>query len=158
MSENKFMKNIQNKAIPQSIKKFTSRRISRRNFIRNSLAIGALSQMTLLQSCINDGTDESNILSKEQLASVIVVQNILFPRFEDSPGAIDFNADKYLLWVLSDRRIDPEENQYIITGLKWLDEAAKEEKNTHFLKLSKRKQVQLIQTISTTNWGRPLRP
>ncbi len=153
MSENKFMKNIQDKAIPQSIKEFTSRRISRRNFIRNSLAIGALSQMTLLQSCINDGTDESNILSKKQLASVIVVQNILFPRYEDSPGAIDFNADKYLLWVLSDRRIDPEDNQYIITGLKWLDEAAKEEKNMHFLKLSKRKQVQLIQTISKTNWG-----
>ena len=61
MSENKFMKNIQDKAISQSIKEFTSRRISRRNFIRNSLAIGALSQMTLLQSCINDGTDESNI-------------------------------------------------------------------------------------------------
>ena len=153
MSENKFMKNIQDKAISQSIKEFTSRRISRRNFIRNSLAIGALSQMTLLQSCINDGTDKSNILSKKQLALVIVVQNILFPRYEDSPGAIDFNADKYLLWVLSDRRIDPEDNQYIITGLKWLDEAAKEEKNTHFLKLSKRKQVQLIQTISTTNWG-----
>ncbi len=153
MSENKLMKNIQDKAISQSIKEFTSRRISRRNFIRNSLAIGALSQMTLLQSCINDGTDESNILSKKQLALVIVVQNILFPRYEDSPGAIDFNADKYLLWVLSDRRIDPEDNQYIITGLKWLDEAAKEEKNTHFLKLSKRKQVQLIQTISKTNWG-----
>lgn len=153
MSENKFMKNIQDKVIPQSIKEFTTGQVSRRNFIRSSLALGALSQMTLLQSCINNKSDSSTVLNKKQLTIAIAVQNILFPKDENSPGALDFKADKYLLWVLSDERIDPEENQYVINGLKWLDETAEEEKNTHFLKLSKREQVQLVHTISKTNWG-----
>lgn len=138
--------------IPKTIKETHSWQVSRRNFIRNSLAIGAFTQMSVLQSCINNA-DDNSILNKKQMAIAIAVQNILFPKDDNGPGAIDFNAEKYLLWVLSDKRIPKDENQYIINGLKWVDETAQEEMSENFLKLSKKEQVQLIHTISKTSWG-----
>ena len=148
------MKLIEGKIIPRNIKNFTSWEVSRRSFIKNALAIGALSQMTLLQSCINKDDNADLVLSKKQLTIASSIQNILFPKDELGPGAIDFNADKYLLWVLSDTRLDPDENQYIIDGLNWVNETAEEEKQSSFLKLSKKEQVQLIQSISQKGWGK----
>lgn len=145
------MKNT-NKNIPRTIKETKNWQVSRRNFIKNSLAIGALMQMSVLQSCINTEQD-THILSKKQMAIAVAVQNILFPKDKNGPGAIDFNADKYLLWVLSDKRIPKDENQYIINGLKWVDETAQEEMSENFLKLSKKEQVKLIHTVSKTSWG-----
>jgi len=147
------MKINDNRSIPRTIKEYSKWEISRRNFIKNSLAIGALSQMTLLQSCINNETEKTAILNKNQLHIAVAVQNIIFPKDINGPGAIDFNADKYLLWVLSDRRIPKDEKDYIIKGLKWVDETAQEEESKKFLKLSKKEQVHLIHTISKTGWG-----
>lgn len=147
------MKLIEEKIIPRQIKNFTSWEVSRRSFMKNVLAIGVLSQMTFLQSCINKDVDTDLVLNKKQLAIATSVQNILFPKDALGPGAIDFNADKYLLWVLSDTRLDPDENQYIVNGLKWVNETAEEEMQAPFLKLSKKEQVQLIQIVSQKSWG-----
>jgi len=146
------MKIIADKKIPKTIKDFTTWQVSRRAFIKSSLAVSAWSQMSFLQSCIND-TSNTSILDTTQLKIVITVQNILFPKDKNGPGAIDFNADKYLLWVLADKRVDPDENDYIINGLKWINETAKEEKSDTFLNLSKKEQVALIQNIATKDWG-----
>ncbi|HIP47955.1 MAG TPA: gluconate 2-dehydrogenase subunit 3 family protein [Lutibacter sp.] len=143
---------IKNRNIPRTVKDTLSWQVSRRNFIKNSLALGALTQMSILQSCINN-ENNTTVLNKKQMAIAIAVQNILFPKDKNGPGAIDFNADKYLLWVLIDQRIPKDENQYIINGLKWVDETAQEEMSQIFLKLSKKEQVQLIHTVSKTNWG-----
>ncbi len=147
------MKKIKENTIPRAIKDFTAWQVSRRRFIRNSLVIGALAQMTILQSCIDNETIADTVLNKKQLNIAIAVQNILFPRDDIGPGAIDFSAEKFLLWVLSDKRIDPSENQYIIDGLQWLNETSVEELDMDFLKLSKTKQVKLIQLVSQKSWG-----
>ncbi len=145
------MKFIEDRTIPRTIKEFANWQISRRNFVKSTLALGTLSQVGFLQSC----TDQisNSILSIKQLDIVITVQNILFPKDKNGPGASDFNAHNYVLWVLNDNRIDPDENNYIIKGLKWVDETAEENHEKKFLKLSKKEQVKLIQTISKTNWG-----
>lgn len=146
------MKNIEEKIIPRSIKEFTNWQISRRNFVKSTLALGVLSQTLVLESCV-DTSISGFILSEKQLNILISVQNILFPKDKNGPGAIDFNAHKYLVWALTDKRVDPDENQYIINGLKWVNETAEEEYSKQFLKLSKEQQVRLIHTISKTNWG-----
>jgi gluconate 2-dehydrogenase gamma chain len=146
------MKFIEDKIIPKSIKEFTSWQYSRRDFVKSTLALSVLSQLALLQSCTNKA-ESNSILSEKQLDIVITVQNILFPKDKNGPGAINFNAHKYLEWVLADKRIDPDENQYIINGLKWLNETAEEEHSKKFLKLTKKEQVDLIHTISRISWG-----
>jgi hypothetical protein len=147
------MKIIEERKIPLKIKNFTSWEVSRRNFIRNTLVLGAMSQLGFLQSCTNSLSDTNSIINNKQLNILIAVQNILFPKDKNGPGAIDFNAHKYVLWVLADSRLDPDENQYIIKGLKWVNETSQEEKNKQFLKLSKKEQVKLIHIISKTGWG-----
>ncbi len=145
------MKFIEDRTIPKTIKEFTNWQISRRNFVKSTFALGALSQVGFLRSC----TDQisNSILSAKQLDIIITVQNILFPKDKNGAGASDFNAHNYVLWVLNDKRIDPDENNYIIKGLKWVDETAEENYEKKFLKLSKKEQVKLIHFISNTNWG-----
>ncbi len=147
------MKNTNEKKIPRAIKEFTSWEVSRRHFIQGALAVGVFSQMSVLQSCINEGTAIDAVLNKKQLDLIIVVQNILFPKDNNGPGAIDFNADKYVLWVLQDKRLDPSEAEYIINGIGWVNETAQETHETTFLKLSKTAQVQLIEKIAASGWG-----
>lgn len=145
------MKNSIEKIIPRTIKEFASWQISRRNFIKSSLAVGLMSQVAYIQSC---KTDTSKIsLNDKQLKIIISVQNILFPKDANGPGAYDFNAHHYVGWVLSDKRIALDEKQYIINGIRWLNETAEETHSKKYLKLTKKEQVDLIQLISNSNWG-----
>jgi len=145
------MKNTTEKTIPKSIKDFSTWQISRRSFIRNSIAVGSLSQVAFLESCTN--INSKTILSEKQLMLIISVQNILFPQDENGPGAADFHADKYLLWVLSDERIAQDDKQYVLDGIRWVNESAEETKSKKYLQLTKKEQVTLVQSISKTNWG-----
>jgi len=146
------MKIIEDKKIPRALKDSKSWELSRRHFLQSAMALGAFSQMSLLQSCIISDEDDS-IVSKKQLEIVTVVQNILFSKDEQGPGANDFNADKYLLWVLQDERLDPSENEYLINGISWIDESAEETYQKSFLKLSKKEQVLLVQKVAQSSWG-----
>ena len=128
------MKNIVEKTIPKTIKDFATWQISRRNFIQNAIAVGALSQIGFLESCTNNNS--KTVLNDRKLALIISVQNILFPPDKNGPGAIDFNADKYLLWVLSDKRIAKDDRQYVLDGIRWLNESAKEKHAKKYLKLT----------------------
>jgi len=145
------MKNTVEKTIPKSIKDFSSWQVSRRSFLRNALAVGALSQVAFLESCADKNS--KTILSDKQLNLIISVQNILFPQDKNGPGAADFHADKYLLWVLSDERIAQGDKQYVLAGIKWVNESAEETHSKKYLQLTKKDQVSLVQTISKTNWG-----
>ena len=145
------MKNSTEKTIPRTMKEFSTWQISRRNFLKNTIAVGVMSQVAFMQSC-EDETSNA-ILTDKQLKLIISVQNILFPKDKNGPGAIDFNAHHYLQWVLSDIRIASDEKQYIIDGIRWLNETAKENYSKIYLKLSKKEQVEIIQSISRINWG-----
>jgi len=145
------MKNSTEKTIPRAIKEFSTWQISRRNFLKNTLAVGVMSQVAFIQSCENETS--KTILNEKQSKIIISVQNILFPKDKNGPGAVDFNAHHYLQWVLSDKRIPSDEKQYIIDGIRWVNETAEETHSKKYLNLSKKKQVSLIQSISNTNWG-----
>lgn len=147
------MKIFENHKIDKRIKEYSQLSISRRRFLKGTLAVGAMSQIVFLQSCVNEILPPNDILTKKQYQTVITVQNILFPKDKNGPGASDFNAHEYLIWVLSDNRLDPEDNQYIIDGIRWIEESAEEHYSKSFLKLSESKQEELILKVSKENWG-----
>ncbi len=146
------MKIKEYKTIPRHMKDQISWDISRRRFIKSIMAAGVFSQVSFLESCIAKQGDEE-YLSTKQFVILTEVQNILFPKDDNGPGALDFNAQYYILWVLSDKRLDPEENQYIVNGIDWVEETALETHNKSFIELDKKEQVTLINKISETNWG-----
>ncbi len=133
-------------------KELEFQQVSRRLFLRNTIAASVFVNFPFIQSCISDDVSTS-ILSEKHQRIVIAIQNILFPKDKHGPGAADFGAHKYLLWILQDERIDPNEKEYIRKGIYWVEETAQEERNEAFLKLTKKEQVKLIGFISKQNWG-----
>lgn len=106
------------------------------------------------KSVIGKGVGETAVLSSSQFSIVSSVQKILFPSDNNGPGAYDVMADKYLLWVLSDDLMDPEEKEYIIDGIAWVDETAEENFSKNFSELSNREKELLIADIAQERWGR----
>lgn len=141
------------KHIPNSIKDQEAWQNSRRNFVKTMVLVGISAQIPFLQSCFNNSEESTGILSKEYFNIVRDVQNILFPSDHIGPGALELKADKYLLWVLSDQRLDPEEQQYIIDGIGWVEETASEAYSKKFSSLSLKEKNELVELISKENWG-----
>jgi len=132
---------------------FEQFRLERRRFIKGILAIAATSQFGLLQSCVKEFIPESDVLTQKQYNILITVQNILFPKDMNGPGAFDVDAHGYILWFLQDKRQDPDDQNYIIKGIGWVDETAVEDHGKGFLQLSSTKKMNLIANISTLEWG-----
>ena len=125
--------------------------MSRRNFIGGMLAAGAIVSSPQIKA-ISFVTGD--YLNENQLLLIKTIQEILFPSDGEGPGAKDIMADRYLLWVLSDERLDPEERDYIILGISWVEETAEEEYSQSFNKLSQTEKENLIDLISKESWGR----
>ena len=133
--------------------------LSRRNFVKINLIGGLLVQAPFLNSCVNSIEDKLPIItlsnSKVQLSLKLIqdVQNILFPEDELGPGAKQLKSDDYLIWVLNDELLDPNENRFIIDGFVKLDKTCNESQGSDFDKLSEKKQLQVIEKLSITDWG-----
>ncbi len=126
--------------------------LSRRNFIKGSLALAALSQLQLLASCTADFV-ENTILNKEEYQLLLSVQNILFPKDSVGPSAKEINAHLYFIWTLSDEKILKSDKKYALDGIRWIQETAQEDYQTNYLKLSNKQQKELIKNVSEKKWG-----
>jgi len=130
--------------------------LSRKSFVKSLLIGGAALQLPWLASCSNenDFTGSTHPLSKEQFHLLQAVQNTLFPSDGNGPGATEINAGTYLLWVLNDTNIDPEENTYIIDKLDKFNLRCEEMMKSNFLDLSAQKQNEFVAEMSEYIWGR----
>ncbi len=141
------------RGIPLTIKNHYGWQRSRRTFVKTILLAGISTQIPLLQSCYNSSGETEKILPEKSFNIVRDVQDILFPSDHLGPGALKLNADKYLLWVLADKRLDIDEQQYIIDGISWVEETAQETYMEKFTSLKRHKKELLIADISKENWG-----
>ncbi len=142
------------KFIPPALQNIEQWRLSRRKLMKGMLAAGILSQIPLAWSCSSfRKPPATDIFTAQQLKIVRRVQQILFPDDGFGPGATAINADKYLTWVLSDPRMDPDDKDYVFKGIKWISETAVEEAGKDFLVMAHPQQEKLIRKISRTDWG-----
>ncbi len=132
--------------------------ISRKNFVRTMLLGGLALQLPWLQSC----TDEHGFpipanldpLTKDQFVTLQHLLLILFPDDGNGPSAIDIHADQYILWVLNDPELDPNENNFIIEKLDLFQEKCAESLSMDFKSLSIAEQQDFVSTISREKWGK----
>ena len=150
IKENRFHKL---KIIPDKRKELECWQFSRKRFIGSALMAGFLVNFPLSRA-IGGKVGSLGQLSQDQLLIIVSVQKILYPSDGNGPGAYDVMADKYLLWVLSDERMDPEEKEYIINGIGWVDETAEENFSRNFMQLTQAEKEKLIEDISKETWGR----
>lgn len=130
--------------------------LSRKNFVKSLLLGGVALQLPWLTGCSSDDeyTGSTNPLTKEQFKLLCAVQNTLFPSDGNGPGAAEINAGTYLLWVLNDSHIDPDENTYIIDKLEKFKQRCKENMGSNFLDLNQKEQIAFVAETSEYIWGR----
>lgn len=119
------------------------------------LLSGAALQLPWLTSCSNQETYSGSTapLNSDQFKRLQHVLQNLFPNDGNGPGAAEINADTYILWVLNDDELDPDENQYIIEKLDKLEIYSKEKKGVSFIELSHSEQFDLLDQASELKWG-----
>jgi gluconate 2-dehydrogenase gamma chain len=129
--------------------------ISRKLFVKTLILSGVALQIPWLQSCDSEekiGSTEP--LSLEQFKTLRAVQDILFPADGSGPSARDINAAAYLVWVLNDSRLDPDENNYIIEQLDKFEVECAAFHGDAFFNLSQGNQEDFIASISNESWGK----
>ena len=150
-------KRIQKKNIPDIFQNIEKWETDRRSFLRSALIAGAMTQIAAFTSCSSAELIEGNdILSAEEATILNDVLNVFFPDDGNGPGAEDINAFGYVMWVLHDTlNRKPEENEYILNGLKWTNEMASTFFETTFVELNEVEKRALVGKITEMEWGRP---
>lgn len=94
--------------------------MSRKTFLR-SIFLGSIALSLPMISC--EVKDEkmvfSNIspLSQKQFRLLRKIQAALLPSSENTPGALDVNADNYFIWLINDPRMSQSDNEFLISKI-----------------------------------------
>jgi len=124
----------------------------RRRFIKAIGATVVLIHLPVYQSCQSKITQES-ILSETEQLTLQKVLDILFPPEPQTPSTSQINSPEHINRYLNDPNIDPDEQQFVMDGLQWLDETATEKHQKKFLALSPANQIEIISIIQKESWG-----
>jgi hypothetical protein len=122
--------------------------LNRRTFIKSVGATFVLSQFPVWIAC----QKKTSVLSTQQAQILQKILTILFPA--DSLINIDkINVIGLIESYLSDKRIDPENQNNVIKGIKWTDETSEETFQKKFLSLTGKEQYKIFTIIKNKSWG-----
>ncbi len=126
--------------------------ISRRTFLLR--VTGFFATLSLPPFIVRAAKKTPSNQLKDPWATISVVQNHLFPSETDSPGAKEINAITYLHNVISNPAIDQGEKEFILNGVKWLNDLSLEKHEVIFTQLSYIQRVELLHQIEESKAGR----
>ncbi len=134
-------------------------RLGRRSFLLSGGAaiVTAAALAGLPYALRKDLTRETSfvLFSTEQKHTVSAVQEHLFPKGSDSPGAADINATAYLEWAITAPGIDPDTRNTIVNGVGRLQDSSLERFDVPFTGLDDEQKEQLLRYLADkTRWGR----
>lgn len=135
------------------------KRLGRRTFLlRGGAAIATAAALAGLPYALRkDLTQETSfvLFSDEQRRMVSAVQEHMFPKGPDSPGAADINALGYLEWAITTPGIDPDTKNTIVNGVGRLQDASRERFEDSFIGLNDAQREVLLRYLAdNTRWGR----
>lgn len=131
---------------------FQSETTSRRTFILR--AAGFLTTLFLSPVIIRAAKKTSSVPPEDSWQTLAVVQEHLFPSETDSPGAKEINALEYLRNVTKDPTIDSDEKEFILNGVKWLNDLSLEKHKAVFTSLSQSQRTSMLREITKSKAGR----
>jgi len=136
-----------------------SSRLGRRAFLlRGGAALATVTALAGLPYALRkDLTRETSfvLFSTEQLQALYAVQEHLFPKDPDSPGARDIEAAGYLEAAITAPGIDPDTRNTIVNGIGRLQDASRERFNALFNTLHYEDRERLLRYLADeTRWGR----
>lgn len=132
--------------------------IERRSFISNSLKAVSLATtfpaMAFLSAC-SDG----NVSSQQELSTTqpwqtfAAVQQQLFPDDGNGPDAQTINATTYLKFVLEAKDTDPDDREFLLNGINWLDELCQKQFSQRFTDCNSKQQHDSLKQIAKSEAG-----
>lgn len=130
--------------------------IERRNFVQCSSAvcIGVASSGSMLGAVAKQRVALPDWAAKDPWLTLASVQEHLFPASEHGPGALEIQAIQYLYNELRILRIDDEQRRFIINGVGWLNDIAKEAKQLSFYQLQSEDKEVVLRKIEQSRAGR----
>jgi gluconate 2-dehydrogenase gamma chain len=137
----------------------SSGHLGRRTFLlRGSAALATVAALAGLPYALRkELTRETSfvLFSSQQHNTVSAVQEHLFPKEPDSPGATDVNAAAYLEWAITAPGVDPDTRNTIVNGVGRLQDASRERFDVVFDRLDFEQREQLLRYLADkTRWGR----
>jgi len=134
-------------------------RLGRRTFLwRSGAAIATVAALAGLPYALRkELTRETSFVffSTEQEQTVSAVQEHLFPKGPDSPGAADINAAAYLEWALTASATEADTRNTIVNGIGRLQDATRERFGVQFTGLNNEQKEQVLRYLADkTRWGR----
>lgn len=145
---------IRRKKIPDIFQNIEKWETNRRAFLKTALIAGAMTQIAAFTSCSTKLEEGNDLLSAEQATILRDILAIFFPADGNGPSSEDINAFGYIMWVLHDSlNRTTEENTYIIEGIDWANETAKEIYFTSFVELEAKQKEALVGKFTELDWG-----
>lgn len=132
--------------------------LSRRRFLFDSLkattAICLLPGALLLPGCNEDQQQEQARLAQiEPWYTFAATQQQLFPDDGNGPDAKAINATVYLKFVLEASDTDPEDRQFMLNGVDWVNRFAIDRYKAVFANCDPSEQNTLLREIATSQAG-----
>ncbi len=133
--------------------KYINYKINRRSFL---LATGVFAGSITFGSLLSyyyKSSRKSHHFNKSQDKILQEVQEHLFPKSDDSPGANEINSVPYLYFVLTDPDIDEDNKNLLINGVSWLEDECQSNFSKSFINLSSEEKDKIFHIIEKSNWG-----
>jgi len=128
--------------------------LSRRHFLLGMAAMSAAAIIPTAISCSAKPIhDIHGQLTDEDFATLMAVQEHLFPKDSNSPGANDLNAATYYTWVLTDPEKDEEDKTQMRDGIRWTNETADETFAEKFVDLDFEEKEEVLRLMANEGWG-----
>ncbi len=151
----KTLKNWNNSLGPKLLEKIQIS-IERRSFLANSLKAAAglviLPSMPSLTGCTPD-TNQEQLVATQPWKTFAAVQQQLFPNDDNGPDAKNINATVYLKFVLDAKDTDPDDREFIVNGIDWLDELCLKQFNNRFSACNSTQQKNSLSQIAKSDAG-----
>lgn len=126
--------------------------LNRRTFL--SRTAGILATLFFSPVVVRAAKEHTSIQLKDPWSTIDIVQNHLFPSETDSPGAKEINAITYLRNVIASPMIDQDEKDFILNGVKWLNDLSLEKHEAVFTQLSYSQRTDMLHQITKSKAGR----
>lgn len=126
--------------------------MKRRTFLKTTSA-GALAIGSPLSLADTIEPPKGQVLSADQWRTLAVVQDHLLPSEPDAPGASDIEATAYLDRALAEPGFDPEVKGFLLNGIGWLEEIAKEKEQQPFHVVEPARREELLHRIAGSRAG-----
>jgi len=129
----------------------------RRHFLKAAAGMGALASLPTFAISATGQSSLNNLLTKlvktDPWLTLDATLNQLLPSSETGPSAIDIKATAYLYQVMTVQPTEPEEKEFILKGVGWLNGYANSQKSADFAELNFADKEQLLRGISQSRAG-----